>query len=129
MITLNTERGLVHVESWQEVLELPGFVPELDPETARLDAIIGSYLMPEEVPCGLSNCRQPHNRGYLVTTKDGRVTNMGQYCGRRHFAVDFETLRRTFDRDTLRKQRRELITAAKHRIDAITAEVTALRRE
>lgn len=127
MITLNGERGLVHVESWDDVTSLPGFVAELDPTTATLDAIIGSYLMPDEVPCGLSNCRQPHNRGYVVTTKDGRTTNLGKDCGKRHFSVEFEAMRSQFDRDLRRSQQREQLHSFQNTAGALEERLAALR--
>lgn len=107
MITLNTEKGLVRIESWEDVIERPGFVIDLDPSTIELKEIIGSYLFKDHVKCGLSSCHQPHGRGYLVTTKDGRETNIGKDCGKKHFSVDFEHLRNVYDRDFRNKERRE----------------------
>jgi hypothetical protein len=67
MITLNTDRGLVKVESWKEVMEIDGFTTSLNPKTHNLKAIIGRYIFSEEINCGLSNCNQPHQRGYIVS--------------------------------------------------------------
>lgn len=107
MITLNTEKGLVRIESWEEVISRPGFVADLDPSTVELKAMIGSYLFKDHVKCGLSSCHQPHGRGYLVTTIDGSETNIGKDCGKKHFDVDFETMRNAYERDLRNKERRE----------------------
>jgi hypothetical protein len=127
MITITSERGLEHIDSWEDVATRPGFVQDVDPAAVALDAIIGNYQEAEPVRCGLSTCRQPHGRGYLVTLRDGRLTNIGKDCGRNYFGVDFETMRGTFDRDLLRQERREIIVAAQHRAEALVAEIAELR--
>ena len=43
MIILNTERGFIEVESWEDIKSLPGFVENLNPAEHELDAAIGFY--------------------------------------------------------------------------------------
>lgn len=43
MITISVERGLVRLNSWDELYETPGFVQVLDPKSAQLKEIIGVY--------------------------------------------------------------------------------------
>ena len=73
--------------------------------------------------CGLTSCRQPHGKGYLVKAKDGRETNIGKDCGKKHFGVDFETLRKTYDRDLVNATRRQRLgefqNRAQHYLDTI----------
>lgn len=116
MITLNTDKGLVRIDSWEDIISRPGFVIDLDPGTIELKAIIGSYLFRDHVKCGLSSCHQPHGRGYLVTTKDGRETNIGKDCGKKHFSVDFEQMRNAYDRDLRNKERREKLESLLDRV-------------
>lgn len=59
MITLNHDKGLVRVESWDDIESRPGFTKEIDPKAIKLHAIIGSYVFADYVPCGLSTCHQP----------------------------------------------------------------------
>jgi hypothetical protein len=127
MITLNSDKGLVLIKTWEEVYGRPGFVEELDPKAIALDRIIGSYLFKEYIRCGLRTCRQPHGRGYLVATKDGRETNIGNHCGKKHFGVDFEALRKTFDRDLLSAKRRQRIGEAISKAPQHLAAVSELR--
>lgn len=127
MITLNTEKGLVRIESWEEVIERPGFVSNLDPEAVELEAIIGSYLFKDYVKCGLSSCHQPHGRGYLVTTKDGQETNIGKDCGKKHFSVDFETMSKAYERDFQNKERREQLETLQRRIPSYLQAINHLR--
>lgn len=127
MITLNTEKGLVRIESWEDVVGRPGFVIDLDPSTIELKAIIGSYMFKDHVKCGLSSCHQPHGRGYLVTTKDGRETNIGKDCGKKHFSVDFEQLRNAYDRDFRNKERREQLETLLGRTPAYLEMISDLR--
>jgi hypothetical protein len=99
MITLNSERELISVEAWADIEARPGFVKDLNPAEHTLHAIIGRYLFKNRIQCGLSDCRTPHGKGYIVVTKDGGETNIGKDCGRTYFGVDFEQLARKFDRD------------------------------
>jgi hypothetical protein len=116
MITISSERGLVRVDAWDDIISQPDFTPEINPNKVKLDAIIGRYRLPDYVVCGLSSCHHKHFSGYLVTTKEGAVTNIGKDCGKTHFGVDFETLSRKFDRDMVNAERRETIIAAKAKL-------------
>lgn len=129
MITLNIERGLVDIASWEDVLQLPGFRKDVDPSEHQLDAIIGRYMFRDKVSCGLSSCHQPHGRGYIVTTKAGITTNIGKDCGRRHFGVDFETTSRKFDRDITEKQNRDRLNSFVFSIEEIESRVKDLRSQ
>ena len=127
MITLNTERGFEQVETWEEILELPGFKVDLDPGRERLKEIIGRYIFREKIPCGLSVCRQPHGRGYIVTTESGKVTNIGNVCGKNHFGVKFDEYSKIFRRALLDHQNREAI--ASFQLDKHLAEISKIRCE
>ncbi|NDU91660.1 MAG: hypothetical protein G3I10_03485 [Ferrovum sp.] len=129
MIALNTEKGLVKIESWDDVLSRPGFKVDIDPKSIGLKAIIGRYVFKDFVACGLSTCHQPHGRGYLVVLEDGHETNIGNRCGKTHFSVDFESLRRRFDRDFLDKTRRERLTVTLHQLPAIKKRIASLTDE
>lgn len=127
MITLSTEKGLVRIESWEDVESRPGFTRNLDPSTAVLAEIIGQYHFKDMFPCGLAGCRQPHAKGYLVTTKDGRETNIGNVCGVRYFSVEFKQLRRVFRVGREDQERRERLHSLQSRAAALHAELHALR--
>src|SRR3546814_995823 len=86
MITINGEKGFVRIESWDDIESRPGFAKDIDPRSVKLKAIIGSYTFSDYIPCGLSTCHQPHGNGFLVVTVDGRETNIGRICGKRHFS-------------------------------------------
>lgn len=126
MITICVERGLVRLSSWDEVYETPGFVRALDPKSTSLKDIIGVYSFGTRQPCGLKNCKQPHANGYLVTTTDGKVTNLGSVCGKGAFSVAFTSLRKIFDRDLRAKERRERLEAVKNRLPVLVARFNSL---
>ena len=98
MITLNIEQGLIDLDSWDDLLTRPGFIATLDPKEHELHGVIGRYHEFEKQPCGLTECRTPHLRGYVVTTKEGLLTNIGKDCGKKYFGVEFENMSRDFDR-------------------------------
>jgi len=128
MITINGEKELVRVECWTDIEARPGFDGQLNAADHELDAIIGSYVFADRIPCGLSNCRTPHGRGYLVATKDGRLTNIGKDCGQIYFGVDFETMSRQFDRDIAAKENRERLWSFSFKLDDIAGSITRIRQ-
>jgi len=129
VITLNTEKGLVRIESWDDIVLRPGFLATVDPKTVKLKEIIGSYSFDTFIPCGLSTCHQPHGTGFLVATDSGNETNIGRICGKRHFSVEFSQMSRIFLGRVRAQQNRELLWQLKSRLYTIASEVAALRTE
>ncbi|MEF9443407.1 hypothetical protein OWT26_25875 [Burkholderia sp. 1A5] len=107
LITINTDKQLIRVDTWDAILERAGFTNDLDPKQHELKAIIGRYAFRDKLRCGLSSCHTPHNRGYIVVTKSGLETNIGKDCGKTHFGVDFNDMSRQFERDVTEKENRE----------------------
>lgn len=129
MITLNTDRGLQRIENFNDVYEMPGFCVDFDPNAVKLDTIIGNYTESDFVRCGLSNCHTKHGKGYLVKVEDGTVTNIGKDCGKTHFGVDFESMRQSFDRDIMNKERRENLKAFQNQIPGFREIIAEVRGE
>ena len=127
MITINGERGFEDIESWEEILQLPGFTADLDPANEELEQIIGRYIFRDKIPCGLSACRQPHGRGYIVTTKSRKVTNIGNICGKNHFGVKFDEFSKVFVQALTDHQNRQAITSFLFQLERHAEEVSSLR--
>lgn len=128
MITLNSEQGLITVQSWDDIVSLPGFVLDINPSEHQLEAIIGRYAFLDKIKCGLSNCHTPHGRGYLVITKAGLKTNIGKDCGKTYFGVDFETLSKKFDRDMTAAENRSHLCSFGFQVDELEAKIDGMRR-
>lgn len=127
MITINTDKGLVKVDDWEDILSRPGFDPNLNPRQSELETIIGRYIFSDKVNCGLSSCHTPHTKGYLVATKDGRETNIGKDCGKKYFSVEFETLSRKFDRDVTESDNRESLWSFHFQLEELENKIRLLR--
>lgn len=127
MITLNTNKGLIKVESWDEIVSRPGFVKNLNPSEHTLDSILGRYIFKEKISCGLSNCHRPHAKGYIVATKDGHETNIGKDCGKTYFGVDFETLTKKFDRYIAEAENRERLWSFSFQLEELESKIAELR--
>lgn len=129
MITLNVDKQLVIIKSWEDISTRPGFTSNLDPTTVKLKAVIGSYELPEMKPCGLSNCHQGHFSGFLVVAENGVETNIGNKCGRREFGIDFQHSANLHKKDVTAYLQRQTLGALKNRIPNIKAEVLQLREQ
>lgn len=127
MITLSSERGLIRITSWDDIESVPGFTSDIDPKTVKLKEIIGSYTFDALIPCGLSTCHQPHGNGFLVASADGRVTNIGRICGKRHFSVEFTQMSRVFLAAVRAQQSRDFLCQLKNRLPNIKEEVAVLK--
>lgn len=127
MITLNNERGFVKVEDWQEIEELPGFTDHLDHNKHELKDIIGRYIFKDFIKCGLASCHKAHGKGYIVSTKSGPVTNIGHYCGKNHFKIEFEQLSKAFEKDVQMHNYRENIGIFLVRSDYYWDEIRKIR--
>ena len=123
MITLNTEKGIVKIQSWEEIIERPGYVSDLDSKKEKLKEIIGNYSFKEKVRCGLSNCHTPHNNGYLVVTESGHETNIGKDCGGKYFGVDFQNQRKLFDNLVQDTNNRERLWSLNFQLDDILQKI------
>ena len=128
MITLNTDRGFVTIETWDDIESRVGFVKSLNPAEHRLADVIGSYQFKQQIPCGLSNCRQLHAKGYIAVTNQGLETNLGKDCGRKHFGIDFVSMMKRHDRQVAEQQYRERLWAFVSKVDAVDARIAELRR-
>ena len=82
MIILNTERGFIEVENWDDIKSQAAFLENLDPSKHELKSVIGFYAFKEKGKCGLTTCHQPHMKGFIVETKKGILTNIGKDCGK-----------------------------------------------
>lgn len=129
MIVLNSNKELIRVENWADIEARPGFTKDLDPKAHELASIIGRYAFSDRIRCGLSNCHTPHARGYIVSTKDGRETNIGKDCGKTYFGVDFETLTRQFDQDITDKENRDRLWSFTFRIEDLKQQLRSMRTQ
>jgi len=129
MIILNSSKELLRVENWADIEGRPGFTNHLDPKNHELASIIGRYAFSDRIRCGLSNCHTPHAKGYIVSTKDGRETNIGKDCGKNYFGVDFETMTRQFDQDITDKENRDRLWSFSFRIEDLKQNVQTIRTQ
>lgn len=129
MITLNSDKGLVKIENWEDIEQLPGFVTDMNPSDHKLEEIIGRYAFQDKIKCGLSNCRTPHGKGYIARTKDGRSTNIGKDCGKKYFGVEFEALSKKFERYVTESENRDRLWSFSFQLDELEQKLGDFRHQ
>ena len=82
----------MRIKTWDDIYEMSGYTDSLDPKKEKLKQVINKYELPNKGRCGLSNCRTPHNIGCIVETESGRLTNLGNDCGKKYFGENFTSL-------------------------------------
>lgn len=126
MITLTNERGLItSPQSWEEIESIPGYLRGLSPSEHKLKSVIGSYNL-KDIHCGLT-CNQLHDKGYIVVTENGTVTNIGHVCGRNYFGTDFATFTNQYNRDVTAQNNRDLLFTFDLQIEELEQEIKNLR--
>ena len=92
MNTSVSKKHILRIKTWDDIYEMSGYTDSLDPKKEKLKQVINKYELPNKGRCGLSNCRTPHNIGCIVETESGRLTNLGNDCGKKYFGENFTSL-------------------------------------
>lgn len=129
MIVLNTENGIVRLQSWSDIEDRPAFCEVVEARAFKLKAVLGRYHFDTLRPCCLSSCRTDHGKGYLLQGDSGVEIRIGKDCGKTHFKLDFEAMVRKFDRDLARKENAETVRNFQFRLDGVREQLRDLREE
>jgi hypothetical protein len=127
--TYDDRREIPVISRWEDMTERERFCRDIDGRKVELLRVLAPYrnLLPHG-PCGLSNCRTPNGSGYLIEAADGRETNIGRDCGKRHFP-EFHEQALAVDRIQRERELRERAVAAKQDLPRLRAIVDELRLE
>lgn len=87
-----SKKHFVRITTWDDIFKMSGYTDSLDPKKEKLKQVINRYELPNKGRCGLSNCGTAHNIGCIVETESGRLTNLGNDCGRKYFGENFTSL-------------------------------------
>lgn len=105
------DRQLIRFNSIDEITARPTFQWEVAADTVTPKEAVGVYTFPKEAfqPCGLSNCRTPHGKGFLVAMDNGHETLVGCYCGAKKMGLAFqEVINRARRADRMSRYREAL---------------------
>jgi len=111
-----------------EFQALQRYEPKLICEKDQLDKIIGKYSFTEaeKLECGLNGCNQIHWHGWVIRTKDGRLTNCGRDCGEREFGVLFAEVEAVYRAAEERQSRLERLKQLGQERESLLQEATSL---
>jgi hypothetical protein len=122
--------AFVEVPSWHDVVSRPLFVEEIDPKGEKPVEVMAAYTFKnDEIRCGLKDCHQPHDYGFLVRTSKGNETNIGRICGRNIFGAEFTALANRFrEKERLRTYKQGINAALERKIEVL-ARVETLKNQ
>lgn len=93
----------VPLKSWLDLESVPGFIQGVAPSARMIQGqLVQDYEMPlaqGERPCGISECRSGHRRGWLVRLPDGHLSHVGKDCGKTHFGAEWSRQIKQFRAD------------------------------
>ncbi|CAJ3224516.1 hypothetical protein [Burkholderia pseudomallei] len=113
------DKRLIRFENIEEIRIRPAFRDEIAAASALPKEAVGVYRFPKDAPeqCGLSNCRTPHMKGFVVAMESGEETLVGGYCGAKKMGLAFqEVINRAQLADRMQRYR-DTISAAVGRAD------------
>lgn len=89
---------LLGFASFEEIVDLPGFVPENPLTQENYKQIVGWYRLPEKRCCCVQRasgalCATPHNHGWVARLHDGSITILGGDCAKEKFGADSTVFR------------------------------------
>lgn len=105
------ERQLVRFAGIEEIEVRPAFCREVPADRVTPTEAVGVYHFPRTAkqPCGLSNCRTPHSKGFLVAMDTGEEALIGGYCGAKKMGLAFqEVINRAQRLDRIHRYRETL---------------------
>lgn len=112
--------------TYEVLKQRPGFIEKLDPREIRLDRIIKPYWFDQLAPCGLSVCRTGHKKGYLVLAEGGQETNLGNICGKKHFKVEWQLLKKSHIARINEARYRTNLTSLKRTLNSLRTEIDSV---
>lgn len=117
-------------KSHEEIIGRQNFLPQIQVADGDLDRIIGGYDFDREMQlrCGLNNCNQLHQRGYVIATKQGVETVCGNVCGARELGVDFTEMVARFTARVDEQNRQQSIQELQANASAYLEQCNALKR-
>src|SRR5690349_7320726 len=70
------------------------------------------YNVSIQIPCCITSCRTPHNRGWIVRLCNGEYSRVGHDCAKRFLGSEtFTTMQRDFDKRLQRANRLKYISS------------------
>ena len=118
IININSSTGFIQLYDFDEIKKREKFVSIFDPKGKELVKVIGSYEFDEEIHCSLTDCNQPHKKGFIVLTSTEEETNIGNNCGERIFGhIHFSTLRKSYKTELEIENNLNIISNSRDNLD------------
>tara|TARA_R110000850_G_scaffold275207_1_gene414136 strand:- start:15824 stop:16786 length:963 start_codon:yes stop_codon:yes gene_type:complete len=120
------------IKNQADLEAIPGYETQIEfgGKTGRsLKDMLIDYALAkiDEVPCGIQGCRKKHMYGYLVVTSDGRITNIGQDCGRNHLGLNYSSTRKSYKARRKAISNRQAIAEARAELSKHSAKIERVR--
>jgi hypothetical protein len=98
MDTSRRTEELVGFASFEEISDLPGFMPENPLTQENYKQIVGWYCLPEKRCCCVQRasgtlCATLHNHGWVARLQNGSITILGSDCAKEKFGADSTVFR------------------------------------
>lgn len=128
MSVFNIEEKIT-LNSWDDIAHRPCYESPVEPEQYRCARIIAVYSFKDQsARCGMSDCLQAHNQGFLVITSDEKETNLCEACGQRFFDVSFEEQRKTLQEQARIREQKIHLNTILEQFEAIKERINELKR-
>ncbi|MBK4738674.1 hypothetical protein [Noviherbaspirillum pedocola] len=106
---------LVSIKTPDDLLQRPLYHERINITQSKLAEVLAPYRFKDPYPCGISDCRTLHQRGFLVRTEDDKETNIGKDCGVSYFGQDFKIKAYLQEQRATLKAQIDVLDGVRHR--------------
>jgi hypothetical protein len=117
------------LRTFDDILNRPGFQSPVEARNFRFLRIAAVYSFKEQnARCGISDCQQAHDRGFLIITSDEKETNLCESCGQRLLDKTFNDSKRDLQDLARGRERRIRLNKVLEQSDVIKRRVKELKQ-
>jgi hypothetical protein len=121
-------RDIPTINAWEDMTSRQAFSYTVHSKDELAKVVAPYRHLKPMMPCGLTDCGTPNASGYLIRTSDGRETNIGAICGKKHFP-EFHAQAVQIDAIARERELRQRAAAAQKDADLIESEVAEIRAD
>lgn len=119
----------VTLNSWDDINNRPCYESPVEPRQYCYVRVTAVYSFKDQsARCGVSDCLQAHNQGFLVATSKEKETNLCESCVQRFFDVSFEAQKKMLQEQARIREQKIRLNTVLEQSDVIKERIKELKQ-
>jgi len=119
----------ITLKAWGDIINRPSYHSPVKSHKCFSVRVLAIYSFQEQTArCGVSDCLQAHNQGYLVLTNDEKEANLCEACGKRFFDATIKKVEKDLQEQARRREQQIQLNAVLQHSDQIKERINALKQ-